>query len=294
MKSSNSALSFYFEMLFIDSIQTVKNNFVGNSTLLKNEYTYYKDHNCYIKEKMVEDDGKMPIFVTEIINKHDFFDRLLDLENTSILQIINANLSSKLSDQEKVIYLTKIYDELKILLSRALILEDTETLLIEDKIITIIENLKTRYPKIIAYHQVFKHLIKESDVTFFKNKDLKYSFYQDLYELAYIHYLIDDTEIEEADFIDAFISPNPMLLENKIRFSNNNYMVSYFLESLKPFFHGFTHTAIEKSKVFLNKQNKLIKSGDIYTSLSRGKNKKQNEKIKLDRDFKKLKEQFLK
>lgn len=206
-------------MLFIESIQSVRNSFIGNATLKKNGYSYLQNQHCLIKDEMVEDNGSQPIFITDIIEEKDFLDRLLEFENISIYKTIESNFSSSLNDINNNTYLSKIYDDLQVLLKRIVKLEDKDKSSIQEKLIELIANLKDKYSKTITYHEVFKHLIKESDVTFFKNKDLKYSFYQELYELAYTHYLIDDTEIEEADFIDAFISPTPMLLENKIRFT---------------------------------------------------------------------------
>jgi len=281
-------------MLFVNSIEHVKSSFIGNSTLQKNDYSYLQEYKYYIKEEMVEDNGTMPVFVTDIVRREDFLERLLNFENTSIYKNIEANVSAKKTEEDKVTYLQKLYDDIQVLLKRVLKLENDEVRLIEDKLIEIINNLKDRYSSVIKYHDVYKYLIKESDATFFENKDLKYSFYQDLYELTYTLYLIDDTEIDEVDFINAFSSPNPQILENKIRFSKNNYVVAYFLESLKPFFNGFTHTAIEKSGVFLNKQNKPIKSTDIYASLSRGKNKIEDEKAKIDTYILNLKNEYLK
>tara|TARA_R110002049_G_scaffold93391_3_gene230915 strand:- start:21035 stop:21919 length:885 start_codon:yes stop_codon:yes gene_type:complete len=294
MQSPNSILSFYFDMLFVNSIEHVKNSFIGNSTLQKNGYSYLQEYKYYIKEEMVEDDGTMPVFVTDIIKREEFLERLLSFENTSIYILLETEITSKLKIEDKTVFLQKVYDDIQVLLKRALKLENEEVRLIEDKLIEMISNLKDRYSSITEYHDVFKYQIKESDVTFFQNKDLKYSFYKDLYELAYTLYLIDDTEIEELDFIYAFSSPNPQILENKIRFSKNNYVVAYFLESLKPFFNGFTHIAIENSEVFLNKQNKPIKSTDIYASLSRGKNKIEIEKSKIDTHILKLKNEYLK
>lgn len=294
MQSSNSVLSFYFDMLFVNSIQDIKDSFIGNSTLKSNGYSYIQEYSCYMKDEMVEDNGSMPVFVTDIINREEFLDRLINFENTCIYKIIETEISKRETKQDKATYITKVYDDIQVLLKRVLNLEDNGVRLIEDKLIEIILNLKDRYSTIILYHDVFKYLIKESDATFFGNKDLKYSFYQELYELVYTLDLIDDTEIEERDFINAFTSPKPQILENKIRFSKNNYVVAYFLESLKTFFNGFTHIAIEKSEVFLNKQNKPIKSTDIYASLSRGKNKIENEKSKIDTHILNLKNKYLK
>lgn len=287
-------LSFYFDMLFVNNIEHVKSSFIGNSTLQNNNFSFIKNQNYYIKEEMVEDDGIAPVFVTDIIRREDFLKRLLNFENISIYISVENEVSTKQIKQDKATYLQKVYDDIQVLLKRVLKLEDGEALLVEDKLIEIINNLKDRYSSIIAYHDVYKYLIRESDASFFENKDLKYSFYQDLYVLAYTLYLVDDTEVEEVDFIKAFTSPNPQILESKIRFSNTNYVVAYFLEALKPFFNRFTHTAIEKSEVFLNKQNKPMSSGDIYTALSRGKNKIENEKSKIDTNILNLKNKYLK
>lgn len=281
-------------MLFTNGIQQVKNSFASNPTLRKNGYSYLREYDYFMKEDMIEDNGTMPVFITDIIKRNDFLERLLIFENISIYNDIEVEISTSMEDENKTIYLKSIYDDIQVLIKRVLNLEDEEKSAVEDKLIEIIHNLKDRYSSIIPYHNVFKYIIKESDVTFFKNKDLKYSFYQDLYELAYTLYIIDDTEIEEVDFIAAFTSPKPQTVENKIRFSANNYVVAYFLESLKPFFNGFSHTAIEKSEVFLNKQNKPLKSTDIYASLSRGKDKIENEKSKIDAHILKLKNEYLK
>ena len=291
---SSSLLSFYFDMLFVNSIEKVKSSFIGNSTLQKNNFSFIQNQNHYMKEEMVEDNGVTPIFVTDIISKEDFLERLLNFENISIYKSVESEVSNKQTKQDKTTYLEKVYNDIQVLLKRVLKLEDTDVRLVEDKLIEIINNLKDRYSKIITYHDVHKYLIKESDATFFENKDLKYSFFQDLYELAYTLYLIDDTEIEELDFIYAFTSPTPQILQNKIRFSKNNYVIAYFLESLKPFFNGFTHTAIERSEVFLNKQNKPIKSTDIYASLSRGNTKIEDDKIKIDTHILNLKNKYIK
>jgi hypothetical protein len=294
MQSSNSTLSFYFDMLFVNGIQSVKDGFIGNSTLQENGYSYLQGYNSYMKEEMVEDDGTMPVFVTDIINREDFLHHLLNFENIAIYRSIELDISSSEGIQDKKKHLQKVYDDIQVLLKRVLKLEDDEVRLIEDKLVEVIHNLKDRYSSILKYHEVYKYLIKESDATFFNNKDLKYSFYVDLYELAYTLYLIDDTEIEEHDFVRAFTSPTPETLVNKIIFSKNNYIVAYFLESLKPFFNGFTHTLIEKSGAFLNKQNKPLNSADIYTSLSRGKNKFEDDKSKIDSQISELKNKYLK
>jgi hypothetical protein len=268
-------------------------SYLGNSTLQKFGYSYINEHKYYLKEKMVEDNGVMPIFVIDIIKEDDFINRLLDFENSLIYGSIENEISS-LDKKDKIAFITMIYDEIVVLLKRISKFEHLEINLVHEKILELLTNLKDRYSMLVGYHLSFNYLRKITDVSFFKDRDLKYSFYVELYEIAYELNLIDDTEIEEIDFINAFTSSTPQTLKNKVRFSVNNYILSYFLESLKPFFNDFTHVNIESSKVFLNKQNKPITSGDIYTSLSRGKNKIEYEKNKIDEHILKLKKKFLK
>lgn len=294
MNSASSLLSFYFDMLFVNNIKYVKDSFIGNSTLQRNGYSYIQEYKYYMKEEMVEDNGTMPIFVIDIIKKEDFFERLLNFESISIYKNIEAEILNIPEKKDKTKYIESIYDDIEILLKRVLKLEDVDVNLVKEKLFGIIAFIKDRYLSLAEYHNVFRYLKKETDITFFRDKDLKYSFYVDLYEIAYTLFLIDDSEIEEVDFINAFTSPNPQLLENKVRFSKSNYVVAYFLEVLKPFFHEFTHTKIEQSKVFLNKQNKPLKSNDIYASLSRGKDKIDAEKVKIDKHILQLKNEYLK
>ncbi|MEZ4801514.1 MAG: hypothetical protein R2797_01985 [Gelidibacter sp.] len=294
MQSSKHTLSFYFDMLFVNSIEQVTQSFVGNPNFYEQGYSYVQQFDYYIKDVMVEEDDIMPIFETDIIERKDFLEWLLNIENIKFYKRLNEDLSFLSDNKDKSDYLKNIYNDIQVLIRRLIKFEHADTEIVEDKLIEIINNLKDRYSAILTYHDVFKYLIKETDITFFKNKDLKYSFYVDLYECAYTLYLIDDTEIEEIDFINAFTSPNPQLLKKKIRFSVNNYVLSYFLESLKPFFNGFSHAAIEKSEVFLNKQNKPLKSTDIYVSLSRGKGKIEFEKTKIDSHLLDLKNKHLK
>ena len=293
MESSSSVLSFYFDMLFVNGIQSVKDSFIGNQTLIKNGYSYIPDYEQYEKEQLFED-GLNPIFVSDYIERKQFLERLLSFENTSIYKKVEVETSKKLTKEEKEQFLKAVLDDIQVLLKRVLKLEDEGVRLIEDKLIEMISNLKDRYSLLISYHNAYNYIIKETDITFFKNKDLKYSFYTDLYELAYSLYLIDDVETEERDFINAFSSEKPQVLENKIRFVQSNYIIAHFLEAIKPFFNGFTRVAIENSNVFLNKQNKLFTSKDLDTAMSRGKDKNIEEKAKINLLISELKNKHLK
>lgn len=294
MNNKRQLLSFFSDMLFIDSIQSIKNAFIGNSTLKKQGYSYIDEYNYYMKDDIIEENGINPIFITDIITREVFFERLINFETISILKNIELEISQIPEEKEKVIFAENVFIEIETLIKRTLKTENTDADLVKSKLLEITTFIKEKYSGFIKYHNVFKYLAKENDITFFKDRDLKHSFFIDLYEIAYTLHLIDDTEIEEVDFINAFTSQQPQLLENKVRFSENNYVVAYFLESLKPFFHEFNPSKIEQSKVFTNKQNKPLKSNDIYTSLSRGKNKIEVEKTKIDKYILKLKSDYLK
>lgn len=294
MNTKKPLLSFYSDLLFINSIQSVKNDFISNSTLQKLGYSYIQEYNYYIKDDIIEGNGISPIFTVDIITKEDFFERLTNFETISILKNIELEISQIPEEKDISIYTESLFKEIEILIKRATKIEDIDTNLVKVKLIEIVTFVKDKYSNIVRHHNVFNYLSKDNEITFFKDRDLKYSFYVDLYEMAHTLYLIDDTEIEEIDFINAFTSPHPYLLENKIKFSQNNYIISYFLDSLKPFFYEFSHTKIEQSKVFLNKQSKPFNSNDIYTSLSRGKDKIEVIKDKIDKYILKLKKSHLK
>lgn len=287
-------LSFYYDLLFTYGIASIRDSFIGNKTIKSKGYSFIQEQDYYMKEEMVEDDDVMPIFVTDIIKREDFLSRLMQFENSSIYTELETELTSLGNKKDKSNFLSKFLDDLKVLIKRIDTIEDEDSEAIKTSLVEITSIVKQRYQFIVSNHDVFKYLVKDSDITFFKNKSLKYSFYQELYELAYSLYLIDDIEIEESHFIEAFTSPQPSTLSNKIRFSANNMIVSYFLESLKPFFNGFNHTTIEASEIFLNKQGKVLKSTDIYASLSRGKNKYLDEKEKIDSWISELKKKYLK
>lgn len=95
-------------MLFIESIQSVRNSFIGNATLKKNGYSYLQNQHCLIKDEMVEDNGSQLIFITDIIEEKDFLDRLLEFENISIYKTIESNFSSSLNDINNNTYLSKM------------------------------------------------------------------------------------------------------------------------------------------------------------------------------------------
>ena len=84
MDSTSTLLSFYFDMLFVNNIQSVKESFIKNSTLQKNGYSYIQEYEYCMKEDMIENNGVMPVFINDIIRKEDFLERLMIFENKFI------------------------------------------------------------------------------------------------------------------------------------------------------------------------------------------------------------------
>ena len=289
MKSRNTYLSFYSDIIILNGISSVKSTSTVNSTLYSEGYRYLPEYDYHMKEDMINEDSSMPTFFTEIITKEEFFEKLLNFENKAIYKNIEAEISLVPLKESIAYYLSGVYDELETLLKALRRKDDSEVVLVEKKLLELLKLLKERYAHLVGYHSIFRYLKKETSSSYFKDKDMKRAFYVDLYEMAYSLNLIDDEEIDEEDFIDAFTFPNPQLLSNKIKFTCNNNLLSYFLQSLKPFFSELTNAKIEQSKIFINKQSKLVTSNDIEASLSRGKDKNATEKIKIDQFVSKLK-----
>ena len=109
----NPLLSFYFDMLFVNSIQSVKNTFKTNSTLQKNGYFYIQEYGYCMKDEMVEDNGTNPIFVIDIIRKEDFLDKLMTFENKFIYKNIESEILKEPGVVNNVAYLKGILITLK-------------------------------------------------------------------------------------------------------------------------------------------------------------------------------------
>jgi len=233
--------------------------------------------------------------IVDIIDRDKFLIIKLEKADKKNYIDIKEKLASLKNTIDQKSYLSNVFDDLKVLLKKVDLFDNKKSkTIIEDSLLKTLDNLKQIYQNIIKHHDCFIYLNKNTENSFFQCKDLKSSFFVKLYDATCKLDLIDDVEISEADFINALISPNPQIITSKIRFTKSNYITSYYLESLKPFFHNFNHIMIEKSTVFLNKQRKILRSTDIYASLSRGKDKSQNEKIKIDTLLLKLKNEYLK
>jgi hypothetical protein len=132
----------------------------------------------------------------------------------------------------------------------------------------------------------------EKTMPFFQLKDgIKSSFLKKLYDIVIHLDLIDDIDTQEDIFVEVFMSPKPL---NKIQFIKANLSIAFFFKEVEPFFEDLNPTTIEKSKIFLNKQGKKLTSTDLYTALSRNKDNKKIELLKIQDGINLLKKQYLK
>lgn len=295
MQYSNTVLSFYFDMLFVNDIQFVKNSFIGNSRLQENGYSYIQEYDYYLKDRMVEDNGSKPIFVTEIISRKDFLAYLLNFENILIYRTIETEIFKLDNLVDKKEYLNNIFNDLKILFRKGTNTISDSIELVNDSLTELLRNLKDKYTDIISSHSVFSKLHKDIGASYFKGlESLKPTFFSKLFEITCLLELIDDIDIYEEDFIEAFISSKPQELSTKIKFDVTAGIVAHFFTSLKPFFKNFTSKAIQDSEVFLNKDNKPFTASGIDKARSTSKDKHLEIKAKIDLQIDKLKKQYIK
>lgn len=165
---------------------------------------------------------------------------------------------------------------------------------VRTELISIISDINIKYSHYQLTHKALRKLTHRRDniFSFFQIKsELKSSFFEKLYDVTITPLnLIDDIEISEEVFIEVFTSPKPL---SKIQFIKPNATIAFFLKEIEPFFENFNSTTIEKSSSFLNKQGKVLTSTDLYTALSRNKDKKDNDFIKIQHEINLLKKQYL-
>lgn len=295
MPSSNSVLSFYFDMLFDNDIQSVKDSFIGNSTLKDNGYSYLQNQKYYLKEEMLEEDGVMPVFKTDVITKEKFFICLLNFENISIYKTIESEISSLIDLENKKEFLNNIYNDLRILFRRILNTVSDSISLVEDYLSDLLRNLKDKYVNIINSHSVFGNLSKNGGASYFRSLDyLKQSFFIELFDVTCNLGLIDDTDIYPEDFFNAFTISKPQESPDKIKFIVQGGIVAHYFEAIKPFFHNFTNITIELSGVFINPVDKPYSATGIQKSKSVSKEKYLDIKATIDLHINKLKKQYIK
>lgn len=290
MITLKNKLKYLDDLLFSDGISQLKASFYGNKELLENGYDYYKEQDNYVKFDLVElENSESPEMVATIMNRTDFFELYLKQNQNSLYEYLQKTESnSNFSDD-----LNELYNYLNSYIKKATLLDVLFKDIINAYLTQIVQDLKIKYP-IVESHRVFRVLNKKNGfLSYFQYKDIKASFFEDLYEVTYKLDLIDDVEVLEETFYEVFTTsvPNP---EFKITFNTKNHLIAFFLKEIEQFFNNLNPVTIERSGCFYNKQGKKLNSTDLYTSLSRNIGKDSDKLNRISYHINELKKVHLK
>nr|WP_315141947.1 DUF6617 family protein [uncultured Flavobacterium sp.] len=290
METFNNPLQYLEDILFTDGLNNFMSSFIANEQLISEGYEYYQPDDNYVRFDLIEPSGsKSPELYCEVINRVDYLVNFLNKHKANLYQ----KLKTVESDPQFSAILYTFYTSLSIYLNKVSINDSKYKDVLNQHLYTIVSDLRIKYP-IIEKHKVFRIFNDASGyISYFQYKDLKASFFEDLYEVTYKLDLIDDAEVAEEVFYDVFTLPKPNL-ELKITFTQKNHLIAFYLKEIEPFFNNFNPVTIEQSKSFFNKQGKPLTSTDLYTSLSRNKGKDLEYLKKIKSNLDELKRTYLK
>ncbi len=281
---------FYEDLIFHNGIKNIHDSFYIQ-TIYTRDYKFIQELNsefiyeAWLKKDDSSDQIHIEHYVVRVLkfnNKRAFetlSKSIIKMEETEVKKflILQLNLLNSLVEKYDA-DMSNVYPEIR------------------DDLIGIISDINIKYAHYQLTHKAFRKLTKNSDriFSFFQVKsEITTSFFEKLYDFATSLYLIDGDEISEEMFFDAFTSANPEPT-SKVIFTKPNFIVASFLKEIEPFFENFNSVSIEKSKLFLNKQGKPLKSNDLYTALSRNKDPKNTNIVDIQNEVNLLKKQYLK
>ena len=269
MKTLDNSLQYLDDILFSDGISVLMGTFLANKQLIDEGYEYYQPDDHYVRFDLIETSGSVDSEIyCETLSREDYLVDFLSKSKTNFYQIVKSTENEPLFSER----LVSIYNDFNTYLKKVLIFDSKYKEVLNQHLYILISDLRIQYP-IVEKHKVFRIFNDTLGyVSYFQYKDLKASFFEDLYEVTYKLDLIDDVEVAEDVFYDIFTLPKHNS-ELKIIFTKKNHLVAFYLKEIEPFFNNLTSVTIEKSKCFYNKQGKPLTSSDLYTSLSRNKDK---------------------
>jgi hypothetical protein len=275
----SSLTSFYRDLVFYDGLPELMSTFLNNQDLLNDGFAYLPQYDYYIKDIMVHD-GPDAEFIDIIITRKGYLRDILLVERKKLITSLQKEHQN----------IKPVLDALQGLFIKIESKKDKNYFeLIEEELINVVSDIKILF-KDIEYHPVYQKLHNLNlSFSYFISKNLPLSFFKRLYEITYDLDLIDDIEVSEEAFIDVFTSPIP---KSQIVFIKSNVVIAHYFKLIEPFFDNLSATKIEKSKCFLNKQGKPLKAGDLYTALSRGKDKNHTEKKRISDIIDELKDEY--
>ena len=277
--TTESPLEFFNQLLFFDGLKLVIGSFHTENTFTKGYKFINEENREFSFTAWVNKDD-----ITDIVDSDKFFKKVLKFNAINSLHLLSEKLE-KLQDEEKKLFVVKQLNEIN---SYLLKIKKTEKIqneeFIQEELIHLVKEIYFKFNSLQIRHKLFDTIISPRTPanSYFHCKEFPRSFYKKLFDITSNLLLIDDTETSEDDFINILTTNNPLLINSKIQFTKNNYLVSYFLRAIEPFFENLNFTSVESSKCFYNKQNKLLNEGDLSTALSRGKDKNLSDKAAIE------------
>ena len=289
--SANKPFAFYDDLLFNNSISNVLNLFYDESKITENHHLVIERNKEFTFESWVGNND-----ISDMIDYDKHFKLVLNHNTRNAFESLDLLLGN-LEDPKKINCLNSQLNILNSCIEKNKTADWNEfNEIIQIELFSIITEIQLKYTHLITYHKVFIKIQDNKDgidSIFSPKQEVKRSFFKKLHSLLIKLDMIDDIVVNEDVFLDVFTSVKPQI-ESQIRFIKPNPIVAYLLKSLEPFFYDFNAVTIEKSQYFKNKQGKLLQTADLYTAISRGKDKYPNEFNKIDLQISKLQKEYLK
>jgi hypothetical protein len=288
--TTESPLEFFNQLLFFDGLKLVLNSFYSENAFTQGyRFINVANSNSIFTAWVNKDD------ITDMIHIEHYLVKVLKFNTKLAFDSLDKSLA-KMEELEAKKFLIHQLNLLYSLIVKYDTDENNTPPEIRTELISIISYINIRHSHYQLTHKVFRKLTNNpnSVFSFFQVKsEITTSFFEKLYDFATSIYLIDGDEISEEIFFDVFTSANPEPT-SKVIFAKPNFIIASFLKEIEPFFENFNSVSIEKSKLFLNKQGKPLKSNDLYAALSRNKNTKNTNIIDIQNEVNMLKKLYLK
>ncbi|MHB1107917.1 MAG: hypothetical protein ACYCZ2_16300 [Lutibacter sp.] len=264
----NKPFKFFEDLIFNNSINSVLDLFYTQTIITENYNLIIERNKDFIFESWI---GKND--TSDLINYNKHFKLVLNYNTKKSFECLD-NYLKNLEESKKKIFLNV---QLNLMFSCINKIESEDLndfkVVVLNTLFTIVSDIQLKFSHLISYHKVFIKTIDNStniNSIFQPKPEIKRSFFKKLYNLSIDLDLIDDTIVYEDVFLDVFTSAKPQK-DSKIIFIKSNPLAAHFLKEIEIFFNNFNAVTIEKSECFVNKQNKVLKSTDLYAALSRGK-----------------------
>lgn len=263
-----SPFEFYNQILFYNGIKLIEESFYFQNPYTEG-YKFYNEIGNFTGWIKTLPDS------VDVLNLSTYFVKALKVNSAESLNLLEGKIES-LDNPYKKDFLKNQLDHIQsfhLKISKSKDLKYSNV--IEEELEILVKDIFFKFNSLQVRHKLFDKINapKKLISSFFQCKEYPLEFYSKLYDLTSNLLLIDETETFEEDFITILTSSNPENDLCQIQFTKNNYVISYYLRKLEPFFDNLNFNTIELSKSFYNKQNKLLTASDLSASLSRGKDK---------------------